>query len=174
MITQNKPGIYVYQSNDGKKFHFTRYETIWHFIGHNLHHNWLKVYSDNLSKKFVITNPTCWDPVYPKYVFDENGNIFTLDRLVGYERQYLEDRRAHYDKQWALKPRRKSCYGGYRKIHTFQERRMSLDIDKEYGVKCRSARNWHNLYSSWDDIRSYVSRSWKDQNKRKHQWIEND
>jgi len=102
-------------------------------------------------------------------VCDENGNIFTPDRLVGL-----------YRKWWFNRPKRRSyyhagykpgCYGGFRTLRTFQERKWAHAWDDEEDApKVRAAREGKYLPDSWDDFQRHAEKSWKYQSKRKHQW----
>ena len=107
-------------------------------------------------------------------VADQNGKLFTSDRLIGLFRVYWRNkmlgRRCKYDRRNGCK---KSAWGGWRSMKTFQERKWANAWDdEEFVPKVRAARNDANLPDAWDDYYADSAKSWKIQSKRKHQWKE--
>lgn len=105
-------------------------------------------------------------------VADQNGKLFTRDRLVGlyFDWYSTNPYRSKYSRRNGC---RKRVWGGFRSIKTFQERKWANAWDDEdFAPKKRAARNSHNLPNSWDDFYGHAEKSWKYQSKRKHQWKE--
>jgi len=62
-------------------------------------------------------------------------------------------------------------YNYYRRMRTYQERRINSYHSKEYGDIMRIRGNRANLPSSWDDYPRELQKSWKKYGKRKKQWM---
>ena len=110
------------------------------------------------------------DDFYKAYVvYDQDGNFYSPDRLIGLRREWEGNRKSLY---WPWFPgRKRGAYGWFRPIRTFQERKWAHAWDdEEFPPKVRAARQGKNLPNSWDDICRHNDKSWKTQSKRKHQW----
>jgi len=59
-------------------------------------------------------------------------------------------------------------YGYHRSFSTTNERRQSFACDKKY---VRAKRNCTNIPNAWDDFPRSLSRSWKDNTKKRKQWM---
>ena len=108
-------------------------------------------------------------------VYDQDGNCYTPERLIGLRREWERNRPANkYRNRWYRQSgHKKYAWGGFRSFKTFQERKWANAWDdEEFAPKVRAARNAHNLPNSWDDFNAHCEKSWKHQSKRKHQWKE--
>ena len=108
-------------------------------------------------------------------VYDQDGNLYTPDRLIGLRREWNRTRpKNKYRYKWYRQNGyKKQAWGGFRSIKTFQERKWTHAWDdEEFAPKGRAARQGHNLPDPWDDYRQHCDKSWKTQSKRKHQWRE--
>ena len=130
------------------------------------------VYGRTLCNKI---NCTKHDDSFSKAVVvaDHNGKLFTRDRLVGLYREYWCNRSIRKNKYNRRNGCKKSAWGGWRSMKTFQERKWANAWDdEEFVPKVRAARNDANLPDAWDDYYADSAKSWKIQSKRKHQWKE--
>lgn len=107
-------------------------------------------------------------------VADQNGKLFTRDRLVGlYLDWYCANPNPYRSRYSRRNGYKKHAYGGFRSFKTFQERKWANAWDdEEFAPKVRAARNSSNLPNSWDDFYAHSDKCWKTQSKRKHQWKE--
>lgn len=108
-------------------------------------------------------------------VYDQDGNLYTPDRLIGLRRDWvLTKPKNKYRYRWYRQNgHKKQAWGGWRSIKTFQERKWAHAWDdEEFAPKPRPARQGKNLPDSWDDYRQHCDKSWKTQSKRKRQWKE--
>jgi len=164
MQYQDIHGIYVYSANCDKKVTWKYYTNIEEFFNH------VRCAGD-LRNEFG-------DNEYPikvlkSYVYDENCNFYTVDRLIGlyrkYRREWLES--CKWLHSWRGFARGNKAGGSmFRKPQTFYDRKWSLAYDEENYVKVRPKRNMRNLPSNWDDIHKHHENGWKWQSKRRHQW----
>lgn len=108
------------------------------------------------------------DNSIPAYaVYDQDGNLYTPDRLIGLWRKRIQERR----KQFHYPKRSKRAWGHFRKIRTLQERKWAHAWDdEEFAPKIRAARQGKNLPDAWDDYSAHNDKCWKTQSKRRRQW----
>ncbi len=109
-------------------------------------------------------------------VYDEGGKQYTPDVLVGLRRSWSNDRKASkaYRNRYSTNRSgiKKSAWGGFRTMKTFQERKwVNAWNNEEHAPKARRARVGL-LPDARDDYTRHADKSWKTQSKRKHQWKE--
>jgi hypothetical protein len=63
--------------------------------------------------------------------------------------------------------KRSGHYGSYRHPHTLNEMRQNCDVEHQQYVRKRRS----DLPTAWDDIFRDTPRSWKDQSKKRKQWM---
>jgi hypothetical protein len=63
--------------------------------------------------------------------------------------------------------KRSGHYGSYRHPHTLNEMRQNCDVEHQQYVRKRRL----DLPTAWDDIYRDASRCWKDQSKKRRQWM---
>lgn len=110
-------------------------------------------------------------------VYDENGNQYIPDVLVGLYRAWRNNKKASKEYRnlhhRRINGQKKGAWAGCRSMRTFQERRMAEAWDDdENAPKVRRARVAGNLPDPWDDYLRHIEKSWKTQSKRKYQWKE--
>ncbi len=119
----------------------------------------------------------CRPPVNNYFsAYDEQGNYFSPDRLVGLYRQWRKVRYASLDRKYAhhRHGRKRRVWAGYRVAKTMQERRMAFvdpdAVESDTCIRLRASRGASSLPDSYSDICRHADKSWKMQSTRQHQW----
>jgi hypothetical protein len=106
-------------------------------------------------------------PVYCMVVVNENDIRYSREFLLGEFRKIRKKRTNIYF--YGYKRHSRGSY--FRRPHTFQERKMSVNVLKEEGEPMwRLARGYHALPTTWDDIyhKDTYNDNWK--RYRKTRW----
>ena len=95
-------------------------------------------------------------PEYCYVITNDKGIRYSREFILGSFRKIRKDRKFRtyrYFHYFTGYKRHRRGSGYHRKPHTFQERKMSVNVLIEEGEpKWRTSRNFHNLPTSWDDI----------------------
>lgn len=183
MLYQEKPGIYVYSINNSgldKIIQFSYYEN-WIEFYKSYSYRWIQetfgTYEDIWKKHKPITNRYSSYNTIPDFyyaAYDENGNWFSPDRIVGFHSQWLEycnkrnKKRLHNRRHGRKKP----VWGHYLRITGVGVRRNDyeypefdeLGIHVKYRRKAVTPDPWS--VEKW----THNEKCWKKQSKKSHQW----
>jgi len=174
MYFQDKKGFYAYHYDIIGEMFTVRYPTLEDFfrthseffISNAIVNEIFKHITGNIKEHYFTSH-------YATAVYDECGNLYTRDRLLGLYRDWIRKRNDDWVSPWMLRfhtGRKRSCYGGHRRIRTFQEGKMWFDVDPEYNIRGRAGRSKANLPDTWDDYYRHTEKNWKSQRKTKHQY----
>ncbi len=173
MYYQDKKGFYAYHYDILGDLFTVRYPTMEDFfrihseyyINFTIVNQIFKHIKKPLDGKYFIA--------YATVLYDECGNLYTKDRLIGLYRQWRIKRDIDWTSPWMSRfsnGKKRSCYGCHKRIRTFQEGKMWFDVDPDYKIRGRARRSKANLPDTWDDYYRHTEKNWKYQRKTKHQY----